>query len=90
MTNENYAEGIEDRCKADRIYREIDSDQRIKRIINQKAKSYDKIQYENGEDILYKEEKSAKWQGPARITSIDGVKIRVIHDDMRKLFIDQE
>ena len=34
--------------------------------------------------MIYKEYKKLTWQGPAKVTAVDGVKIRIVHDGYAK------
>ena len=38
------------------------------------------FKFELSDEVIYKEDKKLTWQGLAKATSVDGVKIRIVHD----------
>lgn len=65
------------RQKAEEIYRKIDSNERIQKALSQQTYGYIDETYNMGDVVLFKEVNTEKWSGPARVTGIDGSKVRV-------------
>ena len=49
-------------------------------MLAQKARAYKDYSFREGEEVIYKEDGKTKWSGPAKIISIDNVKVKVNHD----------
>ena len=62
------------------MYRQYEASEKIKRLLAQKARAYEDYSFREGEEVIYKEDGKTKWSGPAKIISIDSVKIKVNHD----------
>ena len=68
------------RVKAEDMYRQYEESDKIKRFLAQKARAYEDYSFREGEEFIYKEDGKTKWSGPAKIISIDNIKIKVSHD----------
>ena len=67
------------RQKAEEIYRQIDSSERIQKAMAQQSYGYQDSIYKAGDSVFYKEEGKDRWAGPAKVTGVEGNKVRVIH-----------
>ena len=67
------------RQEAENLYRKIDSNERLQKAITQQTYGYQDEHYEPGELVLFKEEQTNRWSGPAKVTGVEGNKVRVIH-----------
>ena len=67
------------RQKAEDLYRKFDSNERIQKILAQRAYGYGDLKYAEGEMVLYKEEGKNRWSGPGKVTGMEGSKVRLIH-----------
>ena len=67
------------RQKAEQLYRLIDSNERLQKTWAQKTSGAVNVIYTPGDIVLFKEKDKSKWSGPAKVTDVDGSKIRMIY-----------
>ena len=68
------------RQRAEELYRAFDANERIQKAMSQKTSGYSDHIYHRGELVIFKEEGKEKWSGPAKVTSTEGSKVRVVHN----------
>ena len=67
------------RQQAEEIYRKVDSSERLQKAMAQQTYGYQDEVYQPGDSVFYKEEGKDRWAGPAKVTGVEGNKVRVIH-----------
>ena len=67
------------RQKAEELFRKVDSNSRIQKVLAQQAHGYNDYKYSEGDSVLYKENDKTRWSGPAKVTGMEGNKVRIIH-----------
>ena len=67
------------RQKAEELFRKYDSNERIQKILAQNTYGYSDQKYQEGEMVYFKEEGKNRWSGPAKVTGMEGSKVRIIH-----------
>ena len=67
------------RQKAEETFRQYDANERIQKVLAQRAYGYDDIKYSEGEKVLFKEEGKNRWTGPGKVTGMEGSKVRIVH-----------
>ena len=65
------------RVKSAELFRKNEVDERIKRMTSQNSRSYQNYDIQPGDEVLIKEDGKQRWQGPAKVVSIENVKIKV-------------
>ena len=74
-----FREEMINRQKSEQIYRMVDSNERLQKTWAQNTSgSADEI-YNPGDVVLFKEKDKSKWSGPAKVTDVDGTKIRMLY-----------
>ena len=67
-----FREELSKRQRAEELYRKIDSNERLQKLMSQNTSAV----YFPGNLVLFKEKEKSKWLGPAKVTNVDGNKIR--------------
>ena len=62
------------RQKSEDLYRKIDANSRIQKVLAQKTYGYTDNSYQSGDLVLFKENEKNRWSGPAQVTGMEGVK----------------
>ena len=47
--------------------------------MSQQTSGYVDNKYNEGDEVLYMEPGNNKWSGPAKVTGVEGTKVRIIH-----------
>ena len=67
------------RQKAEELFRKIECNDRIQKCLAQRTYGYNDNVYNNGDEVLFKENDKSRWSGPAKVTGTEGSKVRIIH-----------
>ena len=67
------------RQRAEDLYRNIDANERLQKCLSQRTYGYSDNKYKEGDEVLFKEEDKGRWSGPAKVTGMEGSKVRIIH-----------
>ena len=65
--------------KGEGEYRKIDANERIQKLMSQQTSGYVDNKYNEGDEVLFMEPGNNKWSGPAKVTGVEGTKVRIIH-----------
>ena len=77
--SESFRKELINRQKAEELFRKIDSNERIQKSLAQKTYGYSDNKYSEGDKVLFKESDIGRWSGPAKVTGMEGNKVRIIH-----------
>ena len=61
---------ILNRQKAEELYRKVDSNERLQKLMSQRATGDTDAVYYPGDEVIFKEKDKSKWSGPAKVTDI--------------------
>ena len=64
---------------AEELYRKVDSNARLQKCLIQRTYGYADNKYSEGDAVLFKENDVGRWSGPAKVTGMEGTKVRIIH-----------
>ena len=67
------------RQRSEELYRKLDADDIIQKILAQRSYGYRDQRYSEGEQVLFKEKYKGRWYGPVKVTEMEGSKVRIIH-----------
>ena len=67
------------RQRAEELYRQIDSNERLQKLMSQRTSGSVNTIYNHADEVLFKEKDKSKWSGPAIVTNVVGNKIRMIY-----------
>jgi hypothetical protein len=67
------------RQRAEELYRQIDSNKRLQKLMTQATSGATDAVYVPGDEVFFKEKDKSKWSGPAEVTNVIGNKIRMIY-----------
>ena len=73
-----FREELSNRQRGKEIYRKVDSNERLQKMMAQRANGATDAVYIPGDNVLFKEKDKSKWSGPAKVTDVIGNKIRMI------------
>ena len=73
-----FRQELYNRQKAEDLYRKIDSNERLQKLMSQKTTGATDAVYKPGDEVLFKEKDKSRWSGPAKVTDVLGNKIRMI------------
>ena len=65
--------------RLEEIYRKVDADDRIQKILSQRSYGYRDQKYFEGDQVLFKETDKGRWLGPGKVTGMKGSKVRIVH-----------
>ena len=74
-----FREELMNRQKAEQLFRMIDSNERLQKSWAQRTSGATDVMYHPGDVVLFKEKEKSKWSGPAKVTDIDGTKVRMLY-----------
>ena len=66
------------RQKAEESFRKVDANERIQKVLAQKAHGYSDRKYLEGDLVLFKEDGKNRWSGPGQVTGMERSKIRIV------------
>ena len=67
------------RQRAEELYRKIDSNERLRKLLVQKTSGATDAVYVPGDEVLFKEKDKSKWSGLAKVNDVIGNKVRMIY-----------
>ena len=73
-----FRQEISSRQRAEEIYRNADSNERLQKLMAQRTSGATDAVYLPGDDVLFKEKDKSRWTGPAKVTNVTGNKVRMI------------
>ena len=73
-----FREEMSKRQRAEEIYRKVDSNERLQKLMTQRLTGAADAIYYPGDEVLFKEKDKSKWSGPAKVTNVVGNKVRMI------------
>ena len=79
IENDRFRKEFLNRQRAEELFRKYDANERIQKVLAQRAYGYSAQRYVEGEMVLFKEESKNRWSGPAKVTGMEGNKVRIIH-----------
>ena len=75
VESDSFREELTKRQRAEELYRKIDSNERLQKLMAQKTSGASNVP---GDEVLFKEQNKSKWSGPAKVTDVIGNKVRMI------------
>ena len=77
--SDSFRKELMNRQKAEELFRKIDSNERIQKCLAQRTYGYSDNKYSEADLVLFKEIEKGRWSGPAKVTGMEGNKVRIIH-----------
>ena len=66
------------RQKTEELFRKVDANERIQKVLAQQAHGYSDRKYFEGDLVLFKEDGKNRWSGPGQVTGMEGSKVRIV------------
>ena len=79
VESDSFRKELINRQKSEELFRKIDSNERIQKSLAQRTYGYSDNKYLEGNLVLFKENDKGRWSGPAKVTGMEGNKVRIIH-----------
>ena len=79
IESDSFRRELVNRQKSEELYRKIDANERIQKILAQRTYGYTDLKYKEGDLVLFKENEKNRWSGPAVVTGMEGSKVRLVH-----------
>ena len=73
-----FRQELANRQKTEELFRKIDSNERLQKLMAQKITGAADAVYHPGDEVVFKENDKSRWSGPAQVTGVLGSKIRLI------------
>ena len=77
--SETFRKELVNRQKAEELFRKIECSEKIQKCLAQRTYGYTDNSYHEGDEVLFKENDKSRCSGPAKVTGIEGTKLRLIY-----------
>ena len=77
--SESFRSELINRQKAEELFRKIETNERLQKCLAQRSYNYNDNIYNKGDEVLFKENDKGRWSGPAKVTGMEGTKVRLVY-----------